>query len=310
MVHNGVIWNDDIVAKAQAKEGIYYVSLQKDNRFNDSEVLMYDLADVIEGRKKKLSVEGSIAFVMVQLDKNGKRKALFFGRNYGSPLHIMKYPNGFSLTSEGEGVMIDANKLFMFDYETNKFSETYLDIPSGYTSYSKGYSGYNDYDSQYEYGEYRGYDKGFNWGHQGQSVGYNSKGEHIDVNGYVVPSTSKANVFTEQVLERHKGMAKYGTDSENAEAMAIKEVKDALLYDMNQSVEVAIEFGGYMIDELRVRYDELEELITLDNDGDGKVLDEYLELDVQLELLTKAIDELANNQMQLALTDGLKKLAV
>lgn len=310
-VHNGVLWNDDIVAKQQMAEGVSYVSKQSTGSFNDSEVLIYDLADVIEGRKDKLSVEGSIAFIVVQLDKKGNRKALYFGRNTGNPLKIKKYKHGFSLTSEGDGEMIDPNKLFRYDYKTGKFSATDFTIP--YRSYTSnyGYSGGRDYED-YDYGDYRGYNSGYDWkGNKETGVGYDAHGNKIDQNGYLVPTAGTSGVFTEQVLDRYKSTGRYGAGGfEETEKQAVKEIVGALLYDMNYANEVALEFGTYLLDELQGQYLLLEDMFRQDLDLTGQELDEYLELDEKIRLLTLAIDQLADKQMKLALTEGMRNLTV
>ncbi len=311
-VHNGVLYNDDIVAKEQMANGISYVSKQPNGCFNDSEVLIYDLADVIEDRKTELSVEGSIAFIVVQLDKQGNRKALYFGRNNGNPLKIKKYKHGFSLTSEGDGINIDPNKLFKYDYETGKFSEKDLTIP--YHTYTSSYRS-TAYSSQYddsEYGEYRGYNNGgYDWRDKETGVGYDAKGNKIDRNGYLVPDPSSAGVFTEQVLERYKENGRYGAgDFTETEKSIVKEIVGALRYDMNYHDDSALEFGEYLMDEMHNRYLQLEEVIQQTDDFDPNELEEYLALDEQMRLLKLALKELTDKQMRLALQDGIKKLTV
>ncbi len=307
MVHNGVIYNDDDVAKTQFNEGVHYVSKQPDGRFNDSEVLMYDLADYIEGKTEILTVEGSIAFVMVQLDKKGNRKALYFGRNSGNPLKLRKYAHGFSLTSEGEGEMVEENQLHKYNYKTGKFSSTPLRIP--YYTYSL--KKYSDYDDRYEYGEYMGYDKGYNWesGRYINHVGYDKYNNKIDQNGYLVPDEKQFGVFTEQVLNRYKDINTGCGSNETEYNQAVKEVKNALMYDMNYATDVAIDFAILMLDQIQPRYDELENMITTENTTRFD-LDEYLELSVQMELLGKAIDILADEQLRLSIKDGIKGLLV
>ncbi len=298
-------------------DGISYVSKQSDGRFNDSEVLIYDLADVIEGRKKTLSVEGSIAFIVVQLDKKGNRKALYFGRNTGNPLKIRKYKHGFSLTSEGDGVMINPDKLFRYDYKTKKFSATDLTIPyRTYTTSNYGYgynsSGYRDDFDDDDWGDYRGYNKGYNWrGNKETGVGYDRYGNKIDANGYLVPDANQTGVFTEQVLERYKATGRYGADDQGeGERQAVKEIVGALLYDMNYVNETALEFGMYLLDKMKEQYLQLEQIIREDGDFNGTELDEYLELDEKIRLLEKALDQLTDKQMKLALTDGLRSKTV
>lgn len=310
MVHNGIIWNDHLVAEEQTKNGVYYVSQQRDGSFNDSEVLLYDLADVIEGKKHSLSVEGSIAFVMVQLDKKGKRKALYFGRNSGNPLKMKKYEHGFSLTSEGDGIDIETNRLFRYDYATRKFSSEYLYIPNQiiYSKFNYNDSHWEKYDDDYS----RGYDdNGYELIPSKETgVGYNRYGDRIDRNGHILPSSNSVGVFTERVLDRYKDLPKYSPTEDSNEKEAVREVKNALMYDMNSSAETAIEFGELLIDELQVRYTELDFLITSDAMTTNGEFDEYLELDTKLELLTKAIDQLADTQLSLALLNKDRSLIV
>jgi len=276
MVHNGVIHNDDIVAKEQLNNNIRYVSKQSDGRFNDSEVLMYDIADVIEGKKSDLECEGSIAFIMVQLDNKGNRKALFYGRNEGSPLKIKHYKHGFSLTSEGDGVNIETNKLYRYDYKTKKTTFTELEIP--YHSYS-----FNYYGTSYK-----------------PVKNYNS--------GYVLPANTGKGVFTEGALDRYRNKSKY-MDSDFSLDDAANEVRSALMYDMNCATDVAIEFGELMLEELQYKYSELEDMIQIDS-ANALDVDEYLELDTKIEILTRAIEKLANTQMALILRDAAKDMTL
>lgn len=297
MVHNGVIWNEYEVAKKQIENGISYISKQPDGKFNDSEVLLYDLADVIEGEKDTLDVEGSIAFVMVQLDKDGNRKALFFGRNTDSPLIFNKYKGGFSLTSEGEGEKIDANRLFKYDYKTKEFSSTYLYIPS-YT-YMKQYD-YRDYDyygSRYEdYYLTDSQSTTFSRGdYEPKAVGYNKDGKSIDIDGYIIPELSSSSLsVTETALERHKDSSMSG--------YIISEISNALRYDMNYCEDGAIHFGELLLDDMRNELKTLESTFE-DNpsDDDDSILNSYLEIDKKIDFLSKALISMENKQMMLAI---------
>jgi hypothetical protein len=77
---------------------------------------------------------------------------------------------------------------------------------------------------------------------------------------------------------------------------------------MNYATDVALEFGEYMVTEMQDRYDELEFMIQDEEVYTAAILDEYICLDTQLEMLSKALDELKYNQLQLALKTGIKEL--
>lgn len=141
VVHNGVLYNEDELKKEHDKLGIKYVSEQESGRFNDSEALTYDIARYLEGHKKGISAEGSIAFIALKRDKSGKASKLFFGRNSGNPLVMKKTKHSITLSSEGKGKSIDANYLYCFDYDTLEVTKRYLYIPLGWSgSYTSSYS--------------------------------------------------------------------------------------------------------------------------------------------------------------------------
>lgn len=134
-VHNGVISNDNALEKQQQELGIEYISRQKNGQFNDSEALIYDIAQVLEGQKEELTARGSIAFIMIKRNKDGKAKTLFFGRNTGNPLMMKRTKHSLTLSSQGEGTAIEPNQLYSFDYETQEITKRYLFIPY-YSSWS------------------------------------------------------------------------------------------------------------------------------------------------------------------------------
>jgi len=142
-VHNGVVTNPTELRIQHQERGIQYVSVQPDDRFNDSEALIYDLARYMEGEVDSLTARGTIAFVMIKRNKAGKPVTLFFGRNYGNPLKMKKTDNSLTISSTGEGEQVEPNQLYSFDYDTKKIRKRPLTIPSGYYggSYrqSKGY---------------------------------------------------------------------------------------------------------------------------------------------------------------------------
>lgn len=134
LVHNGVLWNEHELKAEHEKLGIDYVSEQTDGSFNDSEALTYDVARYIEGQVNHVSAQGSIAFICIQMDKKGSKKALYFGRNDGNPLVMKHTPSSLTLSSEGEGESVDANTLYRYDYKKMKLSRSPLMIPSRISS--------------------------------------------------------------------------------------------------------------------------------------------------------------------------------
>lgn len=129
LVHNGVLWNEHELKEEHNKIGIDYVSEQASGEFNDSEALTYDVARYIEGDVKYISAEGSIAFICVQNDKKGHKRALYFGRNSGNPLVMKRTRWSLTLSSEGDGEMIDPDTLYRFDYKTHKLTRRPILIP-------------------------------------------------------------------------------------------------------------------------------------------------------------------------------------
>lgn len=145
-VHNGVIWNDNVLEKQHQAIGINYVSRQPNGQFNDSEALIYDIARYLEGDVNELTAEGTIAFIVIKRNTEGKPVTLFFGRNSGNPLKMKRTNNSLTISSEGEGVDVKTNTLYSYDYETGNITERYMYIPSYRSNYgfssSKTYQGY------------------------------------------------------------------------------------------------------------------------------------------------------------------------
>lgn len=134
VVHNGVLHNEHLLKREHEALGITYISQQKSGQFNDSEALAYDVARYLEGDVDKISAEGSIAFIAIKSDSNGKPVALFFGRNTSNPLRMKKTQYSITLSSEGSGHMIEPNVLYCYNYDTNELTKRDCVIPSGYTA--------------------------------------------------------------------------------------------------------------------------------------------------------------------------------
>lgn len=137
-VHNGVIQNTKELQVQHEGLGINYVSMQKDGRFNDSEALIYDIARYLEGDVDELTAKGSIAFIVIKRNGDGKPVKLFFGRNYGNPLKMKMTKNSLTLSSVGEGDDVEPNYLYSYDYDTKQLVKRRLFIPASY--YGRSYS--------------------------------------------------------------------------------------------------------------------------------------------------------------------------
>lgn len=135
-VHNGVLKNEKELRKEHAKIGIEYVSVQENDTFNDSESLIYDLAQYLEGQIDKPRSKGRIAFVLIKRDLNGKPLTLFFAHNTGSPLVMKKTQFSLTVSSTGEGDAVPVNMLHQWDYETKELRTSPISLDLGYSTYT------------------------------------------------------------------------------------------------------------------------------------------------------------------------------
>lgn len=148
MAHNGVISNAYDLKREHEKLGIRYVSEQDNGQFNDSEALMWDIALTIEGEQTDMKAEGRIAFIMVEMDGE-KRKRLYYGRNTGSPLVMSKTSKYFTLASEYEGdkgTDVATDTLFWYNYSNGSIGKRDMVIP---TTPTKTYTTGNYSNGQY-----------------------------------------------------------------------------------------------------------------------------------------------------------------
>lgn len=136
VVHNGIISNADKLRNEHEELGFAYTTtVQKclvtrektymgDEQFNDSEALAIDLALAIEGNKSKLESEGSIAFMVLQVDKTTQKVVnLFFGRNTRNPLVITDEREYVTIASQGTGTDVKPHTLMRWNYETGAVEE-------------------------------------------------------------------------------------------------------------------------------------------------------------------------------------------
>ena len=118
LAHNGSIQNHKELFTKHKELGIKYSSLGDHNGiigYNDSEALLHELAMCIEGKQKmdEFDARGSMAFVLIQADRDGNKLEVFFGRNNNSPLNLWHSDNGeMIVSSEGPGTEVKTDKLY------------------------------------------------------------------------------------------------------------------------------------------------------------------------------------------------------
>lgn len=170
VIHNGVISNAKRLKAEHNLAGLdYSTELEevtkwmiggktyqsgKTTSFNDSEALAWDLVLLLEGTQDKLQSEGSIAFVCLVTDKQGKAIKLYFGRNTSNPLNYELNDNFFAIASESGNKEVIADRLYCYDYKEAKI--TYADCQIGKTAFGFASSSYanslysNDYASRWD----------------------------------------------------------------------------------------------------------------------------------------------------------------
>lgn len=166
VIHNGVITNDQELFEEHQALGYNYSTYgetatisrigKKEQEkkveyfYNDSECFGVELALFLEGKKNVLTgVRGSIAFVCIETDKDGKVLFIHYGRNYGNPLKLETGNDYVVLRSEGAGEEIKVNTLFTVDLFGNKLAEKDLEIGRQYAYNSATY--HDDDDDLYGY---------------------------------------------------------------------------------------------------------------------------------------------------------------
>lgn len=163
VVHNGVLQNEDALFEAFKKEGFQFTTeieevkthrfvntgesyeFDKTVQFNDSEVFAIDLARVLEGEQQYLRSSGTISFIALQCEKDGKVKSLVWGHNAGNPLVKEDDNSILVLKSLGDGKTVPIDTLFVKDWATKEVSERKLDI-GFFHGRGRSFMGYRDRD--------------------------------------------------------------------------------------------------------------------------------------------------------------------
>jgi hypothetical protein len=92
-------------------------------KWNDSESLAIELALFIEKKISVIEIDNNAAFIVLQLEKNGKAKTVFFGRNGDyADLIMYKTKGRLQISSEGAGDEVEVNKLFSFNIKDKKMT--------------------------------------------------------------------------------------------------------------------------------------------------------------------------------------------
>jgi hypothetical protein len=214
---------------------------------------------------------------------------MYFGRNAGNPLKMKQTKHSLTISSEGDGELVEVNKLYRWDYKTKSLTSTRVVIPEGYS-----YSNY--------YGNYRGYGYGYNWDDDGledygvdsrgrplpvfssTQTGWDNWGNPIDANGCLVPNGQTTRDYFLQQDERY-------SDFEQAERSFVKQKVDELMYDCYENPIDALELAEDSLEALKGREKRLETKELEDTITDAEIT-EYCMLDDEMQLLVRAIEYL------------------
>lgn len=120
VAHNGVIRNDDNLKKIHNELGFKYMTeiingymsvqsgkmYSSGSKWNDSESIAIETALALDGKKKTIDSEGAAAIICIQT-KGDQVTNRFFYRNASNPLKFREDKVMVSLTSEGDGEMVN-----------------------------------------------------------------------------------------------------------------------------------------------------------------------------------------------------------
>ena len=121
-MHNGVIRNDDELKEKHEKFGFKYTTeeteywstgyVKERKVFNDSEAILTEVALYIENKIEEIDLDGSAAFMLLQVDKKTNKMINFFYGRHNNPLNIQKQNGLITIASEGPGIEIEKDILF------------------------------------------------------------------------------------------------------------------------------------------------------------------------------------------------------
>jgi glucosamine 6-phosphate synthetase-like amidotransferase/phosphosugar isomerase protein len=132
VIHNGVISNADDLKEKHEKLGFIYNTVRtgtfEREEYNDSESLAIEMAMYIEKQTKEISIEGTAAFIIVQVDRKTKKAInIFFGRK-DNPLNLSGRQGEVRLSSEGKGESILEETLYKFSIKSPSLTKSNLNF--------------------------------------------------------------------------------------------------------------------------------------------------------------------------------------
>ncbi len=165
MLHNGVVSGGDDVEDIESKSGYRFKSrvqtvsfyraggklyerADDDGEVNDSEILGYYVASLLEGERQDIPMSGAIACIVLREDKNTKECTVFAMRNSMNPLKVFrgskkdkkKGINTLLVSSENGGANLAEHVIHRLDWATLVFeTEREVNIGKVYVhTYSHG----------------------------------------------------------------------------------------------------------------------------------------------------------------------------
>lgn len=161
MIHNGVVLGGDMgeISKAgykfksRVEEIKYYRAGGKlyerieSSDINDSEILGYYVASLLEGEREDIPMTGAIACIVLQENKKTGKCTVYAMRNEQNPLKVYRDGQTLLIASEGNGVDLPSHQIHVLDLPTLRFSthkvvnigKVYIPTYSGY-----GFKPYQD----------------------------------------------------------------------------------------------------------------------------------------------------------------------
>lgn len=115
----GYKYSTEIYTQYKARTGMVY---HDSAVFNDSEAFAIEFARTLEGKQKKVNAKGTIAYIVLQVTKEGHAEALYYGTNGGNPLTLQKTKEYVCIASEG-GQAINDDVCYRLDLATQESVE-------------------------------------------------------------------------------------------------------------------------------------------------------------------------------------------
>lgn len=131
VMHNGIINDKEELREEHKKLGFEYTTeyestreewrgAQKvvitDIKYNDSEVFAIEIARFLDGNIKKITkLYGSIASIILQIDKKDRTLERVYVYSNGQPLRLSQNRKVIRINSEGKGELIKENTMYSFD---------------------------------------------------------------------------------------------------------------------------------------------------------------------------------------------------